>query len=265
MVKYLSWIYFTAPVWVFLPIPAIAQAQKVAYSHGGIIRGGLQQPKIALVFTGHEYAEGGEVILDALQRRSAKASFFFTGDFYRKPLHQALIKAIKDQGHYLGAHSDRHLLYCDWNNRDSLLVTKALFREDLKANYRKMKRFGIGEDEAIYYLPPYEWYNDSISRWTREMGLHLVNFTPGTRSNADYTTPDMPNYLDSESIFRQILAYEAQDPNGLNGFILLLHIGVGPKRPDEFSNRLPELLEILEGRGYEFVGIDELLDSTLKQ
>ena len=65
---------------MFLQIPAIAQAQKATYSHGGIIRGGLQQLKIALVFTGHEYAEGGEVILDALQRRSAKASFFFTGD-----------------------------------------------------------------------------------------------------------------------------------------------------------------------------------------
>ncbi len=35
------------------------------------------------------------------------------------------------------------------------------------------------------------WYNAQISAWTAERGLTLVNFTPGTRSNADYTTPDM--------------------------------------------------------------------------
>src|SRR5690554_2077106 len=265
MIRFAAQICLSYILLLFVAIPAFSQVKHKTYVHGGIIRGDQRQPRIALVFTGHEHAEGGEEILAALQNHQVKASFFFTGDFYRNKEFHPLIQSIKDQGHYLGAHSDRHLLYCDWEDRGRLLVTKKAFRQDVAANYRKMKRFGIGEDEAIYYLPPYEWYNDSISRWTREMGLHLVNFTPGTRSNADYTTPDMPNYLDSESIFRQILTYEAQDPNGLNGFILLLHIGVGPKRPDKFSDRLPELLEILEGRGYEFVGIDELLDSTLKR
>jgi len=34
----------------------------------------------------------------------------------------------------LGPHSDQHLLYCDWDKRDSLLVTREDFRIDLQLN-----------------------------------------------------------------------------------------------------------------------------------
>src|SRR5580765_7704637 len=48
---------------------------------GGIIRGPTGARRIALVFTGHEFAESGQIILDQLARHEAKASFFLTGDF----------------------------------------------------------------------------------------------------------------------------------------------------------------------------------------
>ena len=48
---------------------------------GGICRGPKDQKKIAVVFTGHEYAEGGPTILEELKKHGAKASFFLTGDF----------------------------------------------------------------------------------------------------------------------------------------------------------------------------------------
>lgn len=260
MIRFFAEVCVSSLLLLLVAVPTFGQISVNTYVHGGIIRGDLRQPKIALVFTGHEYAEGGEMIVETLRDHGIRASFFFTGDFYRDIDFNNLIKSIKEQNHYLGAHSDRHLLYCDWEDRNRLLITKEAYRQDLAANYIEMQRFGIGEKEAKYYLPPYEWYNDSISRWTAEMGLHLVNFTPGTRSNADYTTPDMPNYLDSKSIFQHILAYEQQDPNGLNGFILLLHVGVGPKRADKFHRLLPQLLQTLKERHYTFVPIDELLN-----
>lgn len=56
------------------------------------------------------------------------------------------------------------------------------------------------------------------------MGLHLICFTPGTRSNAGYTYPEMgAKYVGSKKILASILDYERQSPQGLNGFILLLH------------------------------------------
>ena len=117
-----------------------------------------------------------------------------------------------------------------------------------------MAQFGISQNDASYFMPPYEWYNQQISDWTSELGLTLVNFTPGTRSNADYTTPDMgEKYVDSQYIYNRILQYEAQASNGLNGFILLIHIGTHPDRTDKFYDRLPDLIVELRERGYRFV------------
>jgi peptidoglycan/xylan/chitin deacetylase (PgdA/CDA1 family) len=122
-----------------------------------------------------------------------------------------------------------------------------------------MKKSGIDKDDARFYLPPFEWYNDSISSWTRKQDLQLINYSPGTISHADYTTPDMKNYRSTESIFRSITDFEEKSKHGLNGFILLIHIGTDPKRTDKFYDRLSELMQTLEKRGYSFVRVDELL------
>jgi peptidoglycan/xylan/chitin deacetylase (PgdA/CDA1 family) len=166
---------------------------------------------------------------------------------------------LKKQGHYLGAHSDKHLLYCDWVKRDSLLITKDQFRIDLADNFTAMTRHGIDERKATYFLPPYEWYNDSIAAWTKDLKLQLVNYTPGTRSHADYTTPEDKNYRSSEEIFRSVIRCEQSARAGLNGFMLLLHIGTDPKRTDKFYDRLPEIINYLKTKGYQFQRVDELL------
>lgn len=211
-----------------------------------------------MVFTGHNFNDGGFSISKTLKQQKIKASFFLTGDFYRK--NPKLIRKLIQNGNYLGSHSNKHLLYCDWNDRNHLLVTRDQFIQDLDSAYQSMQLFGISKKQAVFYLPAYEWYNDSIAAWTKEIGLQLVNFTPGTYSNADYTYPEMgKNYLSTDTIFQRILQYEQEDSHGLNGFILLLHIGTDPRRTDKFYNRLPQLIAILKDKGYHFVCIDQLL------
>jgi len=232
------------------------------YDHGGIIRGDTTQKELALVFTGDSFSDGGGHIRSALARHQVKASFFLTGNFYRNADFHQLIEHLAADGHYLGAHSDAHLLYCSWEKRDSLLVSREQFETDLAANYREMEKFGIDKSRANYFLPPYEWYNDTISAWAGAWGVTLVNFTPGTRSNADYTYPEMgARYVSSDSIMKSIWAYEKKDPAGLNGFILLIHIGTDPRRQDKFYLRLDELLTVLHEKGYRCKRIDELLGS----
>ena len=171
-----------------------------------------------------------------------------------------MIKTLKNKGHFLGVHSDKHLLYCDWQQRDSLLVTKQQFTTDLQNAYQALGKTGISSQQAHYFLPPYEWYNDSIAAWTKALGLQLINFTPGTRSNADYTYPEMgARYVDSKTILQSVLQYEAQSANGLNGFILLVHIGTDPRRKDKFYRYLPQMIAALKKQGYHFSRIDELL------
>lgn len=215
---------------------------------------------MALVFTGDEFADGADIIADVLKNRDVKASFFLTGNFYSNRAFSPVVERLKTDGHYMGAHSDKHLLYTDWSDRDSLLVTEKQFKKDLLKNYKRMQRFGIRKGDAVYFLPPYEWYNKSISTWTRELDLILVNFSPGTRSAADYTYPGMNNYRSSDEIYRSITDYEKQDPSGLNGFILLIHIGTDERRTDKFYTKLDRLLDELRSKGYSLVRIDELLD-----
>jgi peptidoglycan/xylan/chitin deacetylase (PgdA/CDA1 family) len=244
-----------------LPVFLLQQRTKeLTYHHHAIVRGDTRQRQLALVFTGDAYADGGEVIFRTLKQKKIKASFFLTGDFYRNTSFQPIIGTLREAGHYLGAHSDKHLLYCRWENRDSLLVTKEEFRNDLLANYAEMKKHGVHASDALYFLPPYEWYNDSIALWTNELGFKLINFSPGTLSHADYTTPAMTNYRSSDVIFESITSFEKNSTHGLNGFILLLHVGTDPRRTDKFYDRLRELIDHLQKRRYEFVRIDALLD-----
>jgi endoglucanase len=240
-------------------LSSVVTRTSFTYDHGAITRGDTGKKKLALVFTGDEYGDGLGFIARTLQQQNVKASFFLTGRFYRNDMYRAMIWHLKMKGHYFGPHSDKHLLYCDWGRRDSLLVTKQQFMDDLTNNYEAMRAYGISKKEARYFLPPFEWYNDSIAAWTEQQGMQLVNFTPGTYSNADYTTPGMKNYRSSANILDSIITYEQRKPAGLNGFILLLHVGAHPDRTDKFYHQLPRLISYLRQNKYELITINKLL------
>ncbi|MBK9681708.1 MAG: polysaccharide deacetylase family protein [Saprospiraceae bacterium] len=88
-----------------------------------------------------------------LKKSKIKVSFFFTGRFYRHPSFKKGIQNLIRDGHYLGGHSDQHLLYCDWTHRDSLLVTRQQFEADLTQNYLSMKKIGVDISKATFFYP----------------------------------------------------------------------------------------------------------------
>jgi endoglucanase len=206
-----------------------------------------------LLFSAHDHFEGMETVLGTLEKSGVRASFFLTGECLREKDREETIRRIVDQGHYLGPHSDAHLLYVPWDvgpDRDSLLVTRDEFEKDLRRNLEALRPFGRTPENVRWFLPPYEWYNTEIVEWSVEMGLEVVNFTSGIGTNADYTTPGMPNYRTTEEIITRLWEYE--EVHGLNGKILLIHPGVGPERPDPLYDRLFEIIFLLKEKGYEF-------------
>ncbi|WP_235212296.1 polysaccharide deacetylase family protein [Sphingobacterium sp. ML3W] len=216
------------------------------------------QKQIALVFTGHDLAEGGLSVLNTLKSRSIKGSFFLTGDFLRTTKFRSVVNEIKKNKHYISAHSDKHLLFSEWGNRIDLLVTKDSFVHDLDMNFKELEKMGFGTDNK-YFIPSYEWYNQEIVKWSREMGYIPINYTPGLRTAADYSYPEMgARYLSSEDI-EAGLWKENKKPNGLNGFIVLIHMGTDSRRKDKFYDRLGEMIDQLKGEGYQFVDIRALL------
>ena len=74
----------------------------------------------------------------------------------------------------------------------------------------------------------------------------------------------MTGYRSSQEVFDSITEYEAKDPAGLNGFILLLHVGTDPARSDKFYDHLDDLLKWLQAKGYVSVRIDKLLSESAR-
>jgi endoglucanase len=239
-------------------VPA-SQPQSWTFDHGGVIRGDTSKKQLALIFTGGDFGEGTEHILDVLRDQQIHASFFVTGDFLRKPGYAALITRAIKEGHYVGPHSDRHPLYCPWEDREKTLVSEEDFRADLQKNIDDLRALGALQDKPkpIYFIPPYEWFNADQVSWSRKMNVLLFNFTPGSGSNRDWAPEVHKSFVPSQQIMDDILAYEQKDPHGLNGFMLLLH--VGSERKDKTFVMLEKLLVELKKRGYWFVRIDELL------
>jgi len=131
-------------------------------------------------------------------------------------------------------------------------VDKGLFISDLKTNYAGLSKKKIKQPETKYFLAPYEWYNSAVANWTASLGAKLINFTPGTGTNADYTTPDMQNYKSSQELYDRLKGFESTDPNGLRGALILIHPGTHPDRTDKFYLKLEEIIAYFSAKGYTF-------------
>lgn len=223
------------------------------YQDGGIIRTDPSVKHIDFVFTAADKADGAERIISTLRKYNIKGGFFFTGEFFE--MYPDVVRRLVSEGHYVGSHSYGHLLYAPWGKRDSLLVTKQEFEEDIFKSYKLLREFGI--TDAPYFIPPYEHYNATISSWARQLGLQVINYTPGTLTNGDYTTPEMKRYFSSKEILGRIWEYERTDPNGLNGHIMLIHFGTDPARTDKFYDKLPGLIRELRRKGYSFTPLKD--------
>ena len=239
---------------------ATACAQKAdrnIYTRGGITQMNPEERKVALVFTAADMADGADTVISTLKRYRVRGHFFFTGRFFQK-FPDVVRRLVKDK-HYVGCHGYSHLLYFPWDRSDTMLVSRAEFREDINKAYETMAPFGIKKKKAYYFVPPYEHFNDTVSVWAREAGLQLINNTYGTLTYGDYTTPDMARYYSSDYIMERTMRMAAEKPNGINGHILLIHFGTSERRTDKFYHRLPQLIEGLRGMGYEFADLSKVI------
>jgi len=216
---------------------------------GAVIRKNSDKKIIYLIFSADSFGEGADHILNTLEKRNIKGSFFLTGNYLRNKANKSIIKRMVEEGHFIGPHSNCHLLYASWEKRDSLLVTRKQFEDDLMANYSVLLKAGYKLTDR-FFLPPYEWCNRAITSWTGDMGITLINFTPGTGTNADYTTPEMKNYISSDQLLTRLKIFDQKD--GMNGAFLLIHLGTDPARTDKFYLKLDDIIQYFSDKGYTF-------------
>ncbi len=241
---------------------SIGPAATIETSHGAIVRGSTAEPKIALIFTGHEHTDGAEEILATLEDRRVKASFFVTGEFLEQPGMTDWTRKAAVRGHYVGPHSHAHLLYASWDDRGKSLVTKDEFLADLRKNLDALRALGGAIGDPVWFIPPYEWYNASHAEWAASVGCRMFNFTSGSGSHRDFAPEGHRAFRPSADIIEDILQHETSARHGLNGHLLLMHLG--SERQDRVPPLLPGLINTLHERGYEFVSVDQLLGASQK-
>jgi len=64
-------------------------------------------------------------------------------------------------------------------------------------------------------------------------------------------------YLSSTEIIDNLWSYEARF--GLNGFLILIHMGTDDRRKDKLYHHLDDIISILKGKGYKLVDVPDLL------
>lgn len=233
----------------------------VCDEYGVVQRVNPDEKVVYLVFTGHfseedngafENFDGIEPVLDILKEKGVKGSFFPTGNCFRQEKYASSIRRIIDEGHYLSAHSNRHLLLCPYDNRDLTLVSPDSLKADIAGMEAELVRFGLEKSQFDYMIPPYEWYNHETADGLRELGFSLCNPTEGLVTGEDWMPADAENYQSAAQMVQNIWDFEKDE--GLNGAIILVHAMVYPGREpeDRTYTHLGEIIDGLRERGYGF-------------
>lgn len=228
---------------------------------GGIRRASRSERKLALLFTADEHVDGAESILQTMQARDLPASFFLTGKALDASEMRSWTRRAIAAGHYVGPHSDGHLLYAPWDDRQKSLVDKPRFQADLYRNLAELRELGAAPKEPVYLVPPYEWYNAEHTAWAKELGCQVISFTPGSGSHRDFAPEGHAAFRPTEELIREVLDFEVQSEDGLNGHLLLLHLGT--TRKDKVYAKLGMLIDQFRARGYVFVRVDKLIGEDL--
>ncbi|CAN5646644.1 hypothetical protein BH10BAC3_BH10BAC3_06750 [soil metagenome] len=237
---------------------ALAHAPNgLEFSNGAIIRGDSAKKRIAIIFTGDKSGSGAKAIPQILGKEKVHASFFLTTEMVKSS--PGLVKQLKARGHYVGALGTAAMAACSGENCDELFNSQDVFSAAIQDNFNILKPFGIKHVNAPVYLSPNDRYNESVSNYASQLGLTVINATPGTISLLDHTLPGMPDYHSSDSIFQSIMAKARQMPYGLNGYFLVFHTDADAARADKFYMLLPLLLQELKNEGYDIIRVDEML------
>src|SRR5262249_47452467 len=135
-----------------------------------IVRGPEGVRGVALTFDDGPDPETTKEVLDVLERRGVKATFFVIGAKAAK--HPEMVRAIVERGHEVGVHSFAH------DRLFSLRGAKRV-RADLERAVRTIEE--ITKTRPVLFRPPIGHTNPTIARVADELDLVVVGWTVAAR------------------------------------------------------------------------------------
>ncbi len=191
------------------------------------------RPVIALtvnVVWGSEYVQP---IVAALKAQGAHATFFLGGQWAEK--HPDLARVLRQEGMEIGSHGDAH------RHVGSLGVADNV-REIAVADEKIAQATGV---HPTLYAPAYGELSPAVFEAANQKGVRVVMWSIDTIDWRTWHTPDI--------IKSRVLARLKP------GAIVLMH------PTDRTAAALPGLLKELKARGYQVVGVQELLKTAGRQ
>jgi peptidoglycan-N-acetylglucosamine deacetylase len=197
------------------------------------MRGDAHKKRIAITFDDGPHPQYTPKLLEILREHNVKATFFLVGMMAKE--YPGLVKAEIAAGHSVGNHTYYHVKLTQ--------IPVGKVAAEIKACDEVIQH--ITGVSPHLFRPPGGDYNRQVAEVSEAMGYTMVLWTddPG-----DYASPG------AHTIKVRTLVKVA------NGGIILLHDGV-----QQTVNVLPQILDLLEKRGYEMVTIDELMGEKVNR
>jgi len=174
-------------------------------------------------------ADDIDKILEILDRRNVKVTFFMVGDWVDK--YKDEVKKIEAAGHEIANHSDTHAHVNNLSYEQNV--------QEIQKCTEKIK--SITGKEAKLYRCPYGEYNDTVIKAATDNGYKVIQWSIDT---LDYEG------LDEAQMIERI------NKNLKNGSIILMHNGT-----ENTANSLEGIIKNIQSKGYNIVKVSELVYS----
>jgi peptidoglycan/xylan/chitin deacetylase (PgdA/CDA1 family) len=235
-------------------------SQTVDLFRRSIERGNPASKNIALTFDGGSDDNHTREILAILQEQQLKCTLFLTGKFMER--HPELVKEIVNLGHEIGNHTYNHPHLTTYTTDHQQQLRPGITREFVQAQLLKTDSVFYaltGSKLKPYWRAPFGEYNQQILTWAAEAGYLHIHWT-GSFDTHDWVTDETSDlYHTPEEIFNQVMELERENQDGLNGVIVLMHLG-SQRLENHIFEILPRLIQEVRFRGYTFSNISGLLN-----
>jgi peptidoglycan/xylan/chitin deacetylase (PgdA/CDA1 family) len=196
-------------------------------------RGPRGKHEIALTFDAGAEAECFDDLITALANAHARSTFFITGKFVDH--HADCAAEITKRGHEVGNHT--------WSHLNLTQQPDDVVRDEIIRAERAIVQ-ASGQTPRPRFRAPYGLRDERVLRIARNLGYRSIYWTLDSRDSIEpvKTSRFLIDLITSES--------DAQ----LDGAIVLMHVG-----ERSTADALPAIIANLQGRGFRFVTISELL------
>lgn len=207
------------------------QVLNVPYS-GMIHMGPSQKKVIALTFDDGPEDLYTPQILDILQEKNVKATFFVLGQQVKA--FPGMLKRIQAEGHAIGNHT--------WDHPDVTTLTEEQLIQTVQSTGEEIEKV-LGYQTNLF-RPPYGSINDQQIHALNRLGYRSIAWTIDT--------------LDWDRTPADEILYKVE-VGKVPGGIVLMHNFKNPGKLDGAVEALPQMIDSLRAQGYEFVTVPELL------